>query len=147
MSASAPLYSLPMAVPFQDIDAAGIVFFARIFDYFHDAFVACMEQRGVSLVEVIARGEWGAPLAHAEADYQRPMRFGDRVRAEIARVELGQSSMTLHHQIVSDDPARRTLCIGKTVHVFIDRATFRSRPVPDAVRAAFSAETGAAAKR
>ena len=55
---SAVLYSHPMIVPFQDIDAAGIVFFARIFDYFHNAFVAHLRARGVSLPEVIAGGEW-----------------------------------------------------------------------------------------
>lgn len=138
MSNPGPVFSLAMTVPFQHIDAAGIVFFARIFDYFHDAFVACMDARGVSLAAVIAAGEWGAPLAHAEADYKRPLRFGDRVRAEVVRVELGDTSMTWHHQIVSDDAARRLLASGRTVHVFIDRTTFRPRPVHESVRAAFS---------
>jgi 1,4-dihydroxy-2-naphthoyl-CoA hydrolase len=140
MSETAFYFSHPMVVPFQDIDAAGIVFFARIFDYFHDAFVACMSARGLSLPDVIARGDWGAPLAHAEADYSRPLRFGDRVRAEIVRAEFGETSMTLHHQLVSDDAARLILATGRTVHVFIDRTSFRPRPVPDAARAAFTAE-------
>jgi 1,4-dihydroxy-2-naphthoyl-CoA hydrolase len=140
MSGTTPVFSFSMTVPFQDIDAAGIVFFARIFEYFHDAFVACMNARGLSLADVIARGDWGAPLAHAEADYQRPLRFGDRVRAEVLRVELGETSMTWHHQIVSDDAACLLLSTGRTVHVFIDRSTFRPRPIPDAVRAAFTEE-------
>jgi 1,4-dihydroxy-2-naphthoyl-CoA hydrolase len=139
MSTAAPLYSLPMSVLFQDADPAGIVYFARVFDYFHNAYAACMTERGLSLVDIIARGEWGVPLAHAEADYKGMMRFGDKLRAEIASIEFGQTSMTVHHEIVSDDSTRRVLCKGKTVHVFIDRATFRARPVPDAVRAAFSA--------
>lgn len=143
---SAPFFSLPMTVPFQHIDAAGIVFFARVFDYFHDAFVACMHARGLPLPQVLSRGEWGAPLAHAEADYQRPLRFGDQVRAEIVRAELGQTALTLHHQIVSDDAARRVLCTGRTVHVFIDRATGRPRPVPDEARTVFSVAADAKAE-
>ena len=143
MSLTTPLFSWPMIVPFQDIDAAGIVFFARIFDYFHDAYVACLDARGISLPAVMAHGEWGAPLAHAEADYTRPMRFGDRVRAEITAADIGQTSLTVHHRIVTDDADAKLVCTGKTVHVFIDRKTFRPRAVPDEVRAGFSVQAPA----
>lgn len=136
---SAVLYSHPMIVPFQDIDAAGIVFFARIFDYFHNAFVAHLRARGVSLPEVIAGGEWGAPLAHAEADYKFPLRFGDEVRVELVSADLGDTSVTLHFRIVSGSDPVRVHSIGKTVHVTIDRKTFRPRPVPPALRAAYKA--------
>ena len=145
---SKPLFSLPMIVPFQDIDAAGIVFFARVFDYFHNAFVAHLDDRGVSLPAVIAGGEWGAPLAHAEADYKFPLRFGDRVRAEIVRGEVGETSVTIHHQIVSGTAPVRVHAVGKTVHVVIDRKTFRPRPVPVELRDAYvpKRETSAAAE-
>ena len=134
---SQPLYSLPMIVPFQDIDAAGIVFFARVFDYFHNAFVAHLDDRGVSLPAVIAGGVWGAPLAHAEADYKFPLRFGDHVRAEIVHGEVGETSVTIHHQIVSGADPVRVHAVGKTVHVVIDRKTFRPRPVPTELRNAY----------
>ncbi len=134
---SKPLYSLPMIVSFQDIDAAGIVFFARVFDYFHNAFVAHLDDRGVSLPAVIAGGVWGAPLAHAEADYKFPLRFGDHVRAEIVHGEVGDTSVTIHHQIVSGADPVRVHAVGKTVHVVIDRKTFRPRPVPTELRNAY----------
>ncbi len=134
---SKPLYSLPMIVSFQDIDAAGIVFFARVFDYFHNAFVAHLDDRGVSLPAVIAGGVWGAPLAHAEADYKFPLRFGDHVRAEIVHGEVGETSVTIHHQIVSGADPVRVHAVGKTVHVVIDRKTFRPRPVPTELRNAY----------
>lgn len=133
-----PLYSLPMLVPFQDIDAAGIVFFARVFDYFHNAFVAHLSSRRVSLAQVISAGEWGAPLAHAEADYKFPLRFGDPVRAEIVRADIGETSITIHHQIVSDTVPGRIHAVGKTIHVVIDRKTFRPRSVPLALRDAYT---------
>ena len=145
---SQPLYSLPMIVSFQDIDAAGIVFFARVFDYFHNAFVAHLDDRGVSLPAVIAGGVWGAPLAHAEADYKFPLRFGDHVRAEIVHGEVGDTSVTIHHQIVSGADPVRVHAVGKTVHVVIDRKTFRPRPVPAELRDAYvpTSELSAAAE-
>lgn len=136
---TAALYSHPMIVPFQDIDAAGIVFFARIFDYFHDAFVAHLRARGIGLHQVIKDGEWGAPLAHAEADYKFPLRFGDEVRVEVVSADVGDTSITIHFRIVSGSDPVRLHSFGKTVHVVIDRRTFRPRPVPPALRAAYQA--------
>jgi YbgC/YbaW family acyl-CoA thioester hydrolase len=141
---STPLFSLPMTVPFQDIDAAGIVFFARVFDYFHNAFVAHLGARGVSLPAIISSGEWGAPLAHVEADYKLPLRFGDQVRAEIVAVDLGETSFTIHHRIVSSGEKARLHASGKTVHVVIDRKTFRPRPLPTELRAAYQPTSAAA---
>jgi YbgC/YbaW family acyl-CoA thioester hydrolase len=126
-----------MIVPFQDIDAAGIVFYARVFDYFHNAYVAHLISRGVSLPAVIAQGVWGAPLAHAEADYKLPLRFGDFVHAQVVSADVGESSVTLHHRIVSGDDATRVYCTGRTVHVVIDRKTFRPRPLPEELRNAY----------
>ncbi len=140
---SVPLYLHPMTVPFQDIDAAGIVFFARIFDYFHNAFVAHLRDRGVSLPHIIASGDWGAPLAHAEADYKFPLRFGDEVTVEVVSGEVGETSVTIRFRIVSGTEPVRVHCFGKTVHVVIDRKTFRPRAVPDVLRAAYQATSQA----
>ncbi len=140
---TAPLFQHKMIVPFQDIDAAGIVFFARIFDYFHDAFVAHLRARGVSLPAVISSGEWGAPLAHAEADYKFPLRFGDEVTVEVVCGEVGDTSLSIRFRIVSGQEPVRVHCFGKTVHVVIDRKTFRPRAVPDILRAAYQATSQA----
>ena len=134
---SQPLHSLPMVVPFQDIDAAGIVFFARVFDYFHNAFCAHLGECGLDMPAVIGAGEWAAPLAHAEADYKSPLRFGDKVRVEVVRAELGETSFALHYRIVSGTEPLRLHAVGKTVHVVIDRQSFRPRPIPEELRRAY----------
>src|SRR5262245_15417998 len=71
-------------VRFQDVDAAGIVFFARLFEYFHDALVAWMDGAGMVLHRALKAGAWGAPLKHAEADFLRPLRFGDEISIAVA---------------------------------------------------------------
>lgn len=67
-------------VRFQDVDAAGVVFFARYFDLVHDAYAAFLESRGHPLASMFATPAWILPLRHAEADYLRPLRLGDRRR-------------------------------------------------------------------
>jgi len=126
------------SVLFQEVDAAGIVFFSRIFDWFHDAYLAHLAAHRVDIATVLATESWGAPLVHAEADYQRPFRFGDRITVEVVRGKLGEKALTVEYRIVKDDDPTTPCATGSTVHAFVDRKTMRSRPIPDEVRAAFT---------
>ena len=128
-----PLFIAPCPVRFQDVDAAGVVFFAQVFGYFHDTYVAWLASRGVSLATVLASRTWGAPLVHAEADYRRPLRFGGDYRAAITSLEVGATSLRVHHSILE---ASDRVCVeGLTVHAFIDVSTGRPCPVPAELKA------------
>lgn len=129
-----PLYTGPCVVRFQDIDAAGIAFYGRVFDYFHDAYVAHLAARGLPLHEILARKAWIMPLVHAEADYKRPLHFGGVYRCELRAEAVGRSSYTLRHRIVDADGQLHAE--GSTVHVCIDPTTGRPRELPDELRAA-----------
>lgn len=123
------------SIRFQDVDAAGIMFFARVFDLFHDAFVAHLRAHGVRLDEVLKARVWGAPLVHVEADYARPLSFADEVDIEVDLAARGETSITLSY-VVS---RRGDVCVrGVTKHAFIDRTTGRPRPIPPEIDAAFS---------
>ena len=124
------------AVRFQDIDAAGIIFYPRVLEMFHDAYGALLSFAGCPLPEVIKRGEWIAPARHAEADYFKPLRFGDEIRVEINRAHVSDTEVVLGYRIVRG--AEAELCVvGQVVHTFVDYSTFKRRPMPDAVRRAF----------
>jgi 1,4-dihydroxy-2-naphthoyl-CoA hydrolase len=133
---NAPLYSGPCAVRFQDIDAAGIAFYGRVFDYFHDAYVAHLAARGMPLHRALSERLWSAPLVHAEADYKRPLHFGGEYVIEIASATLGTTSYTLRYVIRGADG--QVHAEGSTVHVCIDLDAKRSRPLPDDLRAALT---------
>ena len=123
------------SVLFQEIDAAGIVFFARFFEWFHDAYSELLASRGIRFEDVLAKGEWGIPLVHAEADYREPLRLGIAITIVIEKIDLGDKSMTVSYSVKG---AEKTYAVGKTVHAFIDRKTFRGRAIPDEVRKAFA---------
>ena len=128
------------SVRFQDIDAAGILYYPRAFEYFHDAYLAHLAAHGIDVPAVLRERTWGAPLAHAEADFRAPMYFGDPIVVEIEGAEVGRSSLSVRYRVRADsretDP--KVYCSGKTVHVFLDVTTFRPRDLPGDVRAAFS---------
>jgi YbgC/YbaW family acyl-CoA thioester hydrolase len=134
---SSALFTGPCSVRFQDIDAAGIVFFARIFDYFHDAYVQHMASQGILLAEVLTDRRWGAPLVHAEADYGKPLRFGGDYVIEIVDASARDTALTVHYQIRAASDATAAHCRGFTTHVFVDMDTMKPRPIPEEVRTAF----------
>jgi YbgC/YbaW family acyl-CoA thioester hydrolase len=135
--ATTVLHAEPRPVRFQDVDAAGIIFFARVLEYFHDAFLGLLRRAGIDLAAVLREGNWGMPLGHAEADYLGPMRFGDDVVVEIVRLDLGERSLHVGARVRS--PEGRILAIGQAVHVCIDRGTFRSKGIPEQTAAALKA--------
>ncbi len=134
-----PLFQTKRTVRFQDIDAAGIIFFPRVLEYFSDAYVEWLGVRGLPLPRMLALGVYGLPIVHAEADYRSPMRFGDRISVQIEQVELGSTSLSVMYRIVSEEDPAHTLAVGKTVHVCVSQKTFRPEPLLEELRAALSA--------
>lgn len=120
-------------VAFQDVDAAGIVFYARVFDYFHDAYVDFLRDRGAPLEAALRDGAWVAPLTRAEAEYLRPLRFGDEIDVVLAAVELGETEYAVDYRIEHEG---RVAAVGRTLHVSVDPETFRRAAVPAVLRRA-----------
>jgi YbgC/YbaW family acyl-CoA thioester hydrolase len=129
-------FAMSRGVRFQDIDAAGIVFFARLFDYFHDAGVAWMDAYGLVLHEALETKAWGAPLKHAQADFIRPLRFGDEIQVAVALAHLDGSELSVGYRIVRGN---EVCAVGTLVHVFLDLATFKRVPPPPEMTAAIAA--------
>lgn len=120
-------------VRFQDVDAAGVVFYARVFDYFHDAYVSFLRAAGAPLEDALRSRTWAAPLKHAEADYRQPLRFGQEVSVALVAVEVRDAEYVIRYRISAGDDVA---CEGMTVHVSVHPDTFRRQPIPDTLRAA-----------
>jgi len=129
------------AVRFQDVDAAGIIFYARAFELCHDLYVEFLSEAGLPLHESL-KGPVIAPIRHAESDYLRPLRFGDRVEVALVAAQLGPaappSEATLGFRI-SKLPAREPSILVQSVHTFVTRDRFERAEVPEALARALRA--------
>lgn len=115
------------AVKFQEVDAAGTIYYARVFEYFGDLSMKIFSSAGLSVPQLLGRG-LAAPLAHAEADYRRPLFFGTAVTVELVKAASGRTSVTLGFRIRTQDG--EAAITGSTSHVFIDQKTFSPVDVP-----------------
>ena len=129
----------PTPPRFQDVDAAGIVFYARLFAYFHDAYVAFLASLGsdMALHRAIEEADFLIPLVHAEADFKAPLRFGDEATTTVSVHRIGEKSYTTSYQIYRGDG--QLAAQGQTVHACANKGDFRSRPLPEALRAGLMA--------
>jgi len=134
-------FSVERDVRFQEVDAAGIVFYPRVLEYFSDTFIAFLGDRGTKLAEVLRENRWGAPLRHAEADYFKPLRYGDRIEVALVRALLEQSEICVGWRVARCSDGVVT-SVGQTVHVFVDMRTFKRCSVPAELRRAFDALPG-----
>ncbi len=135
MSADRPWFSHRARVRFQDVDAAGIVFFARVFDLFHDAYVEALRAHGIDLATVLDERAWAAPLTSCDARFRRPMRFGDEVIVEL-RPELTPRELVVRYRVCSVSNESVDLATGTTAHAFVDRSTFTRIDAPEPLRIA-----------
>jgi len=129
------------SVRFQDVDAAGIIFYPRLLEYFHDAYVSFLAAVGTPLPEVLRSGRWLSPVRHAEADYFRPLRFGDEVEVALVRAHLEPTEVTLGYRVARSD-SDEVCVVGQVVHTFLDAATFRRTDIPELLSAAYRALAG-----
>ena len=128
-------FVLPLRVRFGDCDPAGIAYFPRIFDWFHQAMESWFDEGlRAPYSEVLGRRGLGLPAVHSEADFRAPCRMGDGIDVHLVVERLGDRSLTLGYRITGRDDPSDLRATGRTVVAVIDRATHEAIPVPDDLR-------------
>ncbi|WP_222932218.1 acyl-CoA thioesterase [Allochromatium humboldtianum] len=117
----------------HDTDAAGRLFFAHLFRHAQDALEAFMEHIGYPIDAMLRDGEILLPLTHAEADYRRPMRHGDRVRVEVQVEDLRRRSFAIGYRFLSE--AGEEMATARTIHVLVTDEVHVGESLPEALRA------------
>ncbi len=102
-------------------DPAGIVYFPRFFDMFHEAMESWFSDAlGLPYDDVITRRKIGFPSVHTEADFSAPTAFGDSVIVELRLEELGRRSLRLGYVIRGEQDTDDVRGRGATVCAVMD---------------------------
>ena len=119
-------------VHFHECDPAGIVYFAHVFTFCHEAYEELMRAGGLP-IETLLTGATVYPLRHVEADFTGPMRMGDLVTIAVVIGKLGERSFRVDYTV--RDPQGAPLATSASVHVAVDKASMRPVAIPPPVRA------------
>ncbi len=121
-----------LRVRFQHTDPAGIVFFANILVYCHEAYEEFLRSNGMPLEQTILSRTQTLPLGHAEATFKRPFRAGQLVAVKLSVGRIGDRSFRLEYDLYGEGGEH--LATAATVHVSVDPATGRSTAIAPQLR-------------
>jgi len=126
-------------VRLQDVDAAGVVFFPRILELFNDTLFAYADAAGCSLVTLMLEDRVVLPVRRAEAEYLKPLRFGEIVEVAPVRCRMDGPDVALGFRLArgcrAGEPGE-VAAVGITEHVCVDAEQFCRTEVPGRLLAA-----------
>jgi acyl-CoA thioester hydrolase len=128
-----------LAIPtrWMDNDVYGHVNNVVYYSYFDTAVNQFLIERGVLDIH---KGEVVGFVVDSGCAYFSPIAFPDTVHAGIRVAKLGNSSVRYEIALYrNDDPL--PAAAGHFVHVYVERASNRSVPIPDQVRAVLASIT------
>ena len=119
-------------VRFHDTDAAGVVYFANVLAFCHEAYEASLIESGIE-AKTFFRGDGplAVPIVHAEVDFRQPLFCGDRLAITLTPISLSPHVFEIAYQVLSSaaDPA----ATAKTRHVCIAPQSRTKQPLPESL--------------
>lgn len=131
------MYNFRYSISFDDVDAAGIVYYPRYFHFCHLALETMFNEKGpYKYPELIFKKRLGLPIVHVEANFQKPLFYGDIVTISVSIKHIGKSSLVTNYRFnkENDDEDYFSTDIT-TVCIDIDRK--QSTTLPDDLRIFF----------
>ncbi len=125
-----PLFRVTIGVRWRDLDAFNHVNNSVFLTYLEEARLQWL--KGVP-------GPWfdahAMPVLAASAlNYRRPIEWPAQLLIELRCTRLGSSSLTLAHRIGDAEASDRLYADGEVTLVWMDPASGRSVPLPQAIR-------------
>jgi len=114
----------------MDNDAYGHVNNVVYYSFFDTAVNRWLIERG--LLDIAGSAASGL-VVETQCRYASPITFPDRVTAGVRVVHLGRSSVRYELALFRNDD-EAPAATGHFVHVYVDRTSRTSVPIPDAVR-------------
>ena len=128
-STPGPRLHIPIQLRWGDLDAFNHVNNANFMTYLEEARIRWFE----SLDRAWMDDTMAPLLAAVQMNYRMPIPYPANVVVELYADRVGNTSATIGHRIVSEDAAT-LYADGHVVMVWIERASGRPIPLPDAVR-------------
>ena len=126
------MFQSEIVVRLQHTDAAGVMFFVRIFELAHVVYEELLESIGEPIPKDMSAARYIIPIVHAEADYRTSLRLGDRVSVEAIVSRLRGRSFTIDYTLTRADGTLAGTV--QTVHVVVSPESGRAMTMPDALR-------------
>jgi 1,4-dihydroxy-2-naphthoyl-CoA hydrolase len=120
-------------VRLADTDAAGVIYFAQIFNLCHEAYEEALASSGIDLKALVRDATVALPIVHSSLDCLRPIFWGDRLLVRLRVSQLRERSFETAYEIVSQSDPETLLAQAIARHVCIHPQTRAKVPLPEAI--------------
>ncbi|MDJ1183673.1 acyl-CoA thioesterase [Roseofilum casamattae] len=114
-------------VRFDDTDAAGVVYFANLFRFCHEAYEASLAAAGVEIGEFFGRSPMACPIIETQGKFYHPMTVGDRLEISLNPEQLKLDEYQITYTVAIGD---RAVAEATTRHVCIDTELRHRKDLP-----------------
>jgi 1,4-dihydroxy-2-naphthoyl-CoA hydrolase len=122
------MYKFQTKIFFFDADPAGILFFGRVFEICHRGYEDFIGSLNLNQ-NYFTHPDIAMPVIHTEADYFKPMKYGDAVNVFVSVEKIKNSSFEIKYALKNDLDEK--FAVIKTAHVFIDKKSFSKIDIPE----------------
>ncbi len=130
-------FTFRLPVRYGSIDYARIVYYPQFLHFCHIAmeemFAAVV---GVTYPAALQEEKVGYPTVKSEADFLKPVAYGEELEMSVSVERLGTSSVDFVYEGRRSSDGKRAFRVRNT-QVAVDMDAWASRPIPDHHRAAF----------
>ncbi|MDR7897934.1 thioesterase family protein [Thermosynechococcus sp. JY1334] len=123
-----PLRDYERTVHFADTDAAGVVYFANLLRFCHEAYEDVLAQLGVDLRQFFSNNGLIVPITEAQVRFLKPLYCGDRLRVTIDPQRLDHSRFQLTYTLYNAGGDR--VAIAQTQHICLQERQRVAIPEP-----------------
>jgi 4-hydroxybenzoyl-CoA thioesterase len=121
----------------SDCDPAGMIYFANFFRLMDQAEDNLYRQAATNRQKLVDAHSVWMPRVEVHANFVSPILNGQTIRVRMDPQFKGEKTVRFEFEVVDDETETRHATGHMTV-VCVDRATFKSTPIPDEIRKALS---------
>ncbi len=128
----------PVRVYWEDTDAGGVVYYANYLKFMERARTEWLRSSGIEQLPLMEQHGVLMVVAHVEANYRRPARYGDLLQVVSSISELGKVSLSFAQRVYRESVDGELLLDSKVKVGCIDATNFRPKALPKSVIASLT---------
>ncbi len=120
-------------VRWAECDAAGIIYHARVFDWFSEGRIVWLKEHQLDYYDHLRPLRIELLVKSATASFHHSLRPGDPIRLTVTADQLSPTRITFHYQVLPLQSPGLVALEGLTEHAFVvdGRAKRLDRAAPD----------------
>lgn len=129
-----PVFSWPVRVYYEDTDSGGVVYYANYLRFLERARSEWLRALGIGQSRLAREQGLAFAVRELHLDLRAPARLDDLLEVSVEVSEVRRASLIFKQQ-VHHAGGIVTLCSARVRVACIDSASFKPRPIPEAILA------------